>query len=172
VRDAGRAKSGADYAHAFDRIYPELAAIWRAAYPSSRWRGADRSLTQYDGIIQRRGVGVIVELILPEVEHSSESARGNIVLRVARRVRSPMLRWRRIAEPSCHAPLVHRSRNSIVGRPIARHDAGGLPGARWIDPRTITDAALYRDIDDALAHEIAGVLDACIAARSSCGSTG
>ena len=65
----------------------------------------------------------------------------------------------RVEPGGCHAPLVHRSRNPAVGRPVARHDAGGLPGARWLDAENYNLTLRFiGDIDDALAREIAGVL--------------
>jgi acyl-CoA thioesterase-1 len=62
---------GADYARAFDSIYPELAAKYSALlYPFFLDGVAgDRSLTQPDGLHPNaKGVGVIVERILPKVE--------------------------------------------------------------------------------------------------------
>jgi len=70
---------GADYAHAFDRIYPELAAKYGVLLYPFFLDGvaADRSLTQYDGIHPNAaGVGVIVELILPEVEQLIAKVRA------------------------------------------------------------------------------------------------
>ena len=50
---------------------------------------------------------------------------------------------------------------------------GGLPGARWIDPENYhLTLRFIGDIDDALAHEIAGLLGRVRRRRSSCGSTG
>jgi acyl-CoA thioesterase I len=62
---------GADYAKAFNRIYPELAAKYSALlYPFFLDGSAgDLSLTQRDGLHPNAaGVGVIVSRILPKVQ--------------------------------------------------------------------------------------------------------
>jgi acyl-CoA thioesterase-1 len=62
---------GADYGHAFDGIYPTLAAKYRVIlYPFFLdGAAADRSLTQQDGLHPNAaGVGVIVTRMLPAVE--------------------------------------------------------------------------------------------------------
>jgi acyl-CoA thioesterase-1 len=62
---------GAEYGHAFDGIYPALAAKYSALlYPFFLEGSAgDPSLTQHDGLHPNAaGVGVIVERILPKVQ--------------------------------------------------------------------------------------------------------
>ena len=56
--------------------------------------------------------------------------------------------------------LVHRSRNpAAYRRPSLALMRGGLPGARWIDPENYhLTLRFIGDIDDALAHDIAGLL--------------
>lgn len=61
---------GADYALAFERIYPELAARYGVIFYPFFLDGvaADLSLTQHDGMHPNAaGVGVIVQRILPKV---------------------------------------------------------------------------------------------------------
>jgi acyl-CoA thioesterase I len=70
---------GAEYAQAFERIYPELAAKYGVPLYPFFLDGvaADLSLTQPDGMHpNRQGVGVIVERILPKVEDLIARARG------------------------------------------------------------------------------------------------
>ncbi len=62
---------GADYGHAFESIYPDLAAKYGVLlYPFFLdGTAGNRSLTQSDGLHPNAaGVGVIVERILPKVE--------------------------------------------------------------------------------------------------------
>ncbi len=62
---------GADYARAFERIYPELAAKYGAVFYPFFLDGAaaDRTLTQQDGLHPNvAGVAVIVRRILPTVQ--------------------------------------------------------------------------------------------------------
>jgi acyl-CoA thioesterase I len=62
---------GADYGHAFESIYPDLAAKYGALlYPFFLdGTAGNRSLTQSDGLHPNAaGVGVIVERILPKVQ--------------------------------------------------------------------------------------------------------
>jgi acyl-CoA thioesterase-1 len=62
---------GADYGHAFETIYPDLAAKYGALlYPFFLdGTAGNRSLTQSDGLHPNAaGVGVIVERILPKVQ--------------------------------------------------------------------------------------------------------
>jgi acyl-CoA thioesterase-1 len=61
---------GADYGHAFDSIYPDLAAKYGAIFYPFFLDGSagERKLTQSDGLHPNAdGVGVIVERILPTV---------------------------------------------------------------------------------------------------------
>jgi acyl-CoA thioesterase-1 len=61
---------GADYGHAFDSIYPELAAKHGVIFYPFFLDGSagERKLTQSDGLHPNAdGVGVIVERILPTV---------------------------------------------------------------------------------------------------------
>jgi len=62
---------GADYGHAFESIYPDLAAKYGALlYPFFLdGTAGNRSLTQSDGLHPNAaGIGVIVERILPKVQ--------------------------------------------------------------------------------------------------------
>jgi acyl-CoA thioesterase-1 len=62
---------GADYAQAFERIYPELAAKYGVPLYSFFLDGvaADRTLIQHDGLHPNAaGVGIIVQRISPKVE--------------------------------------------------------------------------------------------------------
>ncbi len=62
---------GADYAQAFERIYPELAVKYGALLYPFFLDGvaADLSMTQHDGLHPNAaGVGVIVQRILPKVK--------------------------------------------------------------------------------------------------------
>jgi acyl-CoA thioesterase-1 len=70
---------GADYGHAFESIYPDLAAKYGALlYPFFLDGVAgNRSLDQSDGLHPNAaGVGVIVEKILPKVEELIARARS------------------------------------------------------------------------------------------------
>jgi len=70
---------GADYGHAYDGIYPALAAKYRVIlYPFFLdGAAADRSLTQQDGLHPNAaGVGVIVARILPAVEQLVAQVRA------------------------------------------------------------------------------------------------
>jgi acyl-CoA thioesterase-1 len=62
---------GVDFGHAFERIYPELAAKYGAVYYPFFLDGAaaERRLTQQDGLHPNAaGVAVIVRRILPTVQ--------------------------------------------------------------------------------------------------------
>jgi acyl-CoA thioesterase I len=70
---------GADYGHAFERIYPELAAKYGVLLYPFFLDGvaADLSLTQPDGMHPNAaGVGVIVTRILPKVRELVTRARS------------------------------------------------------------------------------------------------
>jgi acyl-CoA thioesterase I len=70
---------GVDYGHAFERIYPELAAKYRAVFYPFFLDGvaADRTLTQPDGMHPNAaGVAVIVRRILPTVQEFTARARA------------------------------------------------------------------------------------------------
>jgi acyl-CoA thioesterase-1 len=70
---------GADYGHAFERIYPELAAKYGVVFYPFFLDGAaaDRKLTQQDGVHPNAaGVAVIVRRILPTVQEFIARARA------------------------------------------------------------------------------------------------
>jgi acyl-CoA thioesterase-1 len=70
---------GVDYGHAFERIYPELAAKYGAVFYPFFLDGvaADRTLTQPDGMHPNAaGVAVIVRRILPTVQEFTARARA------------------------------------------------------------------------------------------------
>ena len=70
---------GADYANAFERIYPELAAKYGVLLYPFFLDGvaADLSLTQQDGMHPNpAGVAVIVQRILPKVEELIDRIRA------------------------------------------------------------------------------------------------
>jgi acyl-CoA thioesterase-1 len=70
---------GREYGQAFERIYPDLAAKYRVLLYPFFLDGvaADLSLTQPDGMHPNaKGVGVIVERILPKVEELIARARA------------------------------------------------------------------------------------------------
>jgi acyl-CoA thioesterase I len=70
---------GADYGHAFESIYPDLAAKYAVLlYPFFLdGTAGNRGLTQSDGLHPNAaGVGVIVEKILPKVEELIARARS------------------------------------------------------------------------------------------------
>jgi len=70
---------GIDYGHAFERIYPELAAKYGAVFYPFFLDGAaaERALTQKDGVHPNAaGVAVIVRRILPTVQELLARARA------------------------------------------------------------------------------------------------
>ena len=70
---------GVDYGHAFERIYPELAAKYGAVFYPFFLDGVatDRTLTQPDGMHPNAaGVAVIVRRILPTVQEFTARARA------------------------------------------------------------------------------------------------
>jgi len=70
---------GIDYGHAFERIYPELAAKYGAVFYPFFLDGAaaERALTQKDGVHPNAaGVAVIVRRILPAVQVLVARARA------------------------------------------------------------------------------------------------
>ena len=145
---------GADYGRAFERIYPDLAAKYGALLYPFFLDGVAANLSccsRTACIPTRQGSDVIVERILPKVEELIARVRAqHPVVRVARvaaitAFSRVMTRERRAASGVCHAPLVHRSRNPAVSRPVARHDAR-RPAGRALDRsrELSSDAALHR----------------------------
>jgi acyl-CoA thioesterase-1 len=69
---------GPEYVQAFERIYPDLAAKYRAPFYPFFLDGvaADPKVTQHDGLHPNEaGVKVIVQRILPKVEQLTAHVR-------------------------------------------------------------------------------------------------
>ena len=180
LRHACRAKSWAEYGQAFERIYPELAAKYgaRSIRSSSTASPPIRGMTQHDGLHPNaEGVGVIV------AAHFTESAgidrRGasaTPVVRVACVIRSPHAGCVTIRERRAREFVMPRLFTGLEIPPSVAQSLdmmrGGLPGARWIDPENYhLTLRFIGDIDDALAHEIAGMLGRVQRRPSNCVST-
>ena len=155
---------GADYARAFDAIYPELAAAHvpsLSVLPRRRGRATPK-LNQRDGLHPTAaGIAAIVARILPKVEEPIGAACGpSDLTAIVTDMPHVQIQPRIATRVTCNAPPVHRSGNP------RRHLAeslsmlrGGMPGARWIDPENYhLTLRFIGDVDDALAGEVASLL--------------
>ena len=129
---------GADYAAAFDAIYPDVAKKYGALiYPFFLDGVATRAeLNQGDGLHPNKaGTAIVVERILPSVESliervrqpHAEAASGALIPEASNER----------GEPSCHA-CSPASRFPLTSATVSLSSAGGFPGRAGSTGRTIT----------------------------------